>query len=126
MEIKIDRTKLAPETVTALIRFSKTAARYHSGKFHKKEYVSVGNERFLQERVIPRSVETDYLDARRGLLECQDMEIRGILEQLDVIKLLDSLEGTSPQAHTDAHYQMIGLEKDLVQFITKNLNRRSK
>ena len=123
MEIKIDPSKLSPETRGTLIRFAKAATRYHSGKFHKTVFVTVGNERLPQERIIPRSVEEDYLDAREALLQCQDQEIKQISDQMDVTKLLDSLEGTSAQVHTNAHYRMIQVEKDFVQFIIKNLNR---
>jgi hypothetical protein len=121
VKLIIDVEKLTPETRAVLVRFAKAATRYHSRKYHKKEFVTVGNEKVLQERIVPRSVETDYLDVRRALLERQDPEIRGILDQLDVTKLLDSLEGKSAHEHTTAHYKMIRLEKDFVKFITKNL-----
>ncbi len=49
----------------------------------------------------------------------QDQEIRGLLDQMDVTKLLDSLEGTSAQVRTDALYRIIRLEKQLVQFASK-------
>jgi len=96
----INVEKLTPEALAALIKFGKAASRYYNPKHRKKEFVTVANEKVMRERVIPQSVEMDYAEAKQALLQSQDVELRGILDQLDVAKLLDSLEGQSPEAHT--------------------------
>jgi hypothetical protein len=121
MELKIDASKLTPETREVLVRFAYVATRFHSGQFHKQVNHTIGDEQFEQTRVIPRSVETDYFDARHALLQCTDPELRELIGQLDVAKMLDSLEGQSARAHTDAHRNMVGLEKQLIDFINKNV-----
>jgi RecB family exonuclease len=119
MEPKIDAAKLTPETRAALVRFGKTAMRFYDRKYRKKEFITVGNERVLIERIVPRSVEMDYMEAKQALLEVPDQELRGALDRIDVAKLLDSLEGQSGQAHTEAYQKMVQLEKDLVQVASK-------
>jgi hypothetical protein len=115
----MDITKLSANARAALIRFGKTASRYYDPKFRKKEFVTAGNQRFLQERIVPRSVETDYLDAKEALLKVPDQELRGVLDRIDVTKLLDSLEGQSPKEHTDAYDRMVRLEKEIAHFVSK-------
>ncbi len=119
MDPKIDAAKLNPETRAALVRFGKAARRYYDPKFNKKEFITIRKMRVPVERIVPRSVETDYLDAKEALLNVPDQELRGFLDQIDVGKLLDSLEGTSPEEHTTAYQNMVRLEKDLVQFVSK-------
>ena len=117
MELKLDT--LAPETVVALGRFSKAASRYYNQKFHKTIFITVGSTRVPVERIIPRSVESDYTEAKQALLNVPDQELRGALDRIDVTKLLDSLEGQSAQAHTDAYQNMVRLEKQLIEFSKK-------
>jgi len=119
----IDPSKLSPDTRAALIRFGYAASRYHSGKFHKKEYISVGDTRVLTERIVPRSVQEDYLDARSALLESQDpdTELQKLLTQMDTRRLLDDLDGAPAAERTRAYKSMVELEKKLVRWCSSSL-----
>ncbi|SRR6266478_10232302 len=113
--------KLTPETRAALRVFGRAAKRYHDAKAkHKKEFSGIGDQRVLVEKEIsPRSIVADYIDAKHGLLQFQDPELRGILDQIDLDKLLEQTEEMPAKAKDEAYHKMVSLEKELVKVASK-------
>ena len=110
--MQIKKQNLSQETRTILKHFGRAASRYYDQRSRITEFVSnVGPV----ERIVPKSTEIEYFEAKNELLACTDHEIRGVLDQIDQAKLLDALEGKSPAIHTAAYNNMVRIEKQLIE-----------
>ena len=74
----------------------------------------------LAERPIsPKSIVDDYFEAKHALLATQDPEIRGILDRIDLDKLLERGEEQTAKKRDEEHRKMVALEMQLAQFASK-------
>ena len=128
--MKIESSKLTPEGRTALRNFGLAAARFFRA-IAKKEFVPLpfGAGPIPRERILPRSIETDYSDARKALLKCKDPELRGVQDEMNKLQQ-DGLErvpdGIADEARdqriakrSESIHKLVELEKELAKFASR-------
>jgi len=116
--MNIDTESLSVEARQALRTFGVAAARYHAAKKQKVK-IHFRFTEHVQEVFVPRSIETDYIDAKVTLRSFD--ELKELTDSIDSGARLDALEAIrftkeAEKAYADSYAEMVAIEKEIAAF----------
>ena len=116
--IKLDLTMLSADSSARLKKFGYAATRYYRAP-RKKKFIKMGDVPVPVKRIYPRSIEMDYHETKQALVDCQDPEIRQIMDQIDITKFFERFETETNKVQKAEYKKLQALERELVQFANK-------